>query len=248
MHVLLRHGRGAVQHDREPGDALLDLLQDVETEFGRHEHAVRIARALLGLELIGSVRRADRDGQRIHTGLLHEILHVLGTGVGMVFGRNLVLDTGQHTQLALHRHIVLVGILHDLLRQRHVLIVRQVRTVDHHRRETHIDAILAKLEGIAVIQMQHDRNVLAQLLGILHGTLGHVAQNGRIGILAGTRRHLHNHGRRSFDARLHDGLHLLHVIEIESGNGIPTLDRLGKHLAGIHQAQFFIRYHNYIII
>lgn len=34
-----------------------------------------------------------------------------GTGVGMVFGRNLVLDTGQHTQLALHRHIVLVGIL-----------------------------------------------------------------------------------------------------------------------------------------
>ena len=96
--------------------------------------------------------------------------------------------------------------------------------------------------------MQHDRNVLAQLLGILHGTLGHVAQNGRIGILAGTRRHLHNHGRRSFDARLHDGLHLLHVIEIESGNGIPTLDRLGKHLAGIHQAQFFIRYHNYIII
>ena len=237
-----------MEHDGEAGQTAGDLLQNVEPQRRGNQNALLVPGALLGGELISAVGGADGDGQRVTAGLLHKLLYVLGTGVGMVFGRNLVLDTGQHTQLALHRHIVLVGILHDLLRQRHVLIVRQVRTVDHHRRETHIDAILAKLEGIAVIQMQHDRNVLAQLLGILHGTLGHVAQNGRIGILAGTRRHLHNHGRRSFDARLHDGLHLLHVIEIESGNGIPTLDRLGKHLAGIHQAQFFIRYHNYIII
>ena len=60
--------RGAVQHDREARDALLDLLEDVEAERRRHEHAVGVARALRGLELVGAVRGADRDGQRVDAG------------------------------------------------------------------------------------------------------------------------------------------------------------------------------------
>ena len=41
------------------GDLLSDVGEDVEAKFGRHQNAVGVFRALLGLELIGAVRRAD---------------------------------------------------------------------------------------------------------------------------------------------------------------------------------------------
>ena len=49
FYVLLRYGRRSVQHDGEAGELLLDLGQDVETQFGRNEDTLGVAGALLGL-------------------------------------------------------------------------------------------------------------------------------------------------------------------------------------------------------
>ena len=53
-----------MQYDGEARQTLLNLSEDVEAQFGRHEYAVGILRALLGLELEGAVARAngDREG------------------------------------------------------------------------------------------------------------------------------------------------------------------------------------------
>jgi len=82
---------------------------------------------------------------------------------------------------------VLVSILDDLFREGYVLIVGERRTVDHHRREAHVDAALAQFERIAVVEVQRNRNTLAavELLGILHGALCHVAQQRLVGVFAG---------------------------------------------------------------
>lgn len=52
-----------MQYNRESGNALLDLFEDVETERRRDEHAISIAGALVGLELGGTVRGPDGDGE-----------------------------------------------------------------------------------------------------------------------------------------------------------------------------------------
>ena len=135
-----------MQHDGEAGELLLDLGQDVETQFGRNEDTLGVAGALLGLELVGAVRRTDRDGQRVYAGLRYEVDHVSGVGIGVVLGRNLVLDAGQHAQLTLDRYVELVCVVYDLLGEGYVFVVGQVRTVDHHRRKAHVDAALAQLE------------------------------------------------------------------------------------------------------
>ena len=158
----------------------------------------------------------------------------------------LVFDAGQYAQLAFDRHVVLVSILDDLFREGYVLIVGERRTVDHHRREAHVDAALAQFERIAVVEVQRNRNTLAavELLGILHGALCHVAQQRLVGVFAGAGRHLQDNGRIGLDARRNDRLQLLHVVEVECRNGITALDGLGEHLARIHQSEFFVRYHN----
>jgi hypothetical protein len=236
-----------VQHDGEARKLLLDLGQNIETQFGRNEDALGVAGALFGLELVGAVRGADRDGQRIHAGLGYEIHDVLGIGVGVVLGRNLVLHTGQYAQLAFYRHVELVCVVDHLLGERHVLLIGEVRTVDHHRREAHVDAALAKLERVAVVEVQNDRNVLAQLLGIFDGALSHVAEQGLVGVFARARRHLKNYRRRSLHASLNDGLHLLHVVEVECRDGITALDGLCEHLTGVHKTQIFVGYHSNLI-
>ena len=134
-------------------------------------------------------------------------------------------------------------IVNHLLGQGDVLIVGKRRTVNHYRREAHLDAALAELERVSVVEVQHDGNVLAQLLGVLHGALRHVAEQRLVGILAGARRYLQNHRRRSLDASLDDGLHLLHVVEVECRNRVTAFDCLGKHLTGVYQTQIFVRYH-----
>ena len=175
-----------MQYDGESGEFLLDGLEDVETQWGRNQNAVGIAGALLGLELVCAVRGTDRDGQRVNAGLAYEVDNLLGTGVVSLLGRNLILDAGQYAQLALDGNVELVGIVYDLLGEGYVLLIGQRRTVDHNRREAHVDAALAELERVAVIEVQADGDVLSQLLGILDGTLSHVTQQGLVGVLART--------------------------------------------------------------
>ena len=120
-----------------------------------------------------------------------------------------------------------------------------MRTVDHHRRETHVNARLAEFERIAVVEVQHDLRMSAtQFLGIFHRTLSHITKQGLIGILTGTARHLQDHRRFRFDGSLNNGLHLLHVIEVECSDGVFALDGLFKHLSRVHKTQIFVIYHS----
>ena len=154
----------------------------------------------------------------------------------MVVRRNFVLDAGEYAELAFDGYIELVGVVDNLLREGYVLLVGQVRAVDHHRREAEVDAALAELERIAVVEVKNDLGLLpAEFLGVLDGTLSHVAQQCGVGIVAGAFRHLKDHGRLLGSGGLDDGLELLHVVEVEGGDSVTTLDGLGKHLASVYK-------------
>ncbi len=240
LSAALRNGRRAVQNDREARNAFLDLLEDVEAQGRRNEYAFRVAGTLFRAEFVGPVRSAYRDGERIHARFGDEVHHLVGFGVGVVLGRYLVLDAGQHAEFAFHRYVELVGVFDHLAGERHVLVVGEVAAVDHHRREAHVDARFAEFEGVAVVEVQADGDVAAQLLGILYGSLGHVAQDGLVGVFACAARNLKDDGRCGFDASLYDGLHLFHVVEVEGRNGIFARHGLFEHLSGINQSQFLV--------
>ena len=137
------------------------------------------------------------------------------------------------------------GVVDHLLGERHVLLIGEVRTVDHHRREAHVDAALAQFERISVVEVQYDLGFgPAQFLGVLHGSFGHVAQQGLVGVVARTLRYLEDDGRLGLGGSHDDSLELLHVVEVECRNGVTSFDGLGEHLARVHKTQIFVRYHS----
>ena len=212
----------------------------------RHEAArLRVDGALFGFELVGAVRGADADGQRVAARAGGEVDDLLGLGVVAYFRGHLVLDTGQHAELALDGDVEPVGIFHHLAGDADVLLVGQGAAVVHHAAEAHVDAALAGLEAVAVVQVQHNLGVgAAEFLGVLHGTFGHVAQQGGVGVVACTLAHLQDDGALGLDGGLDDGLHLLHVVEVESGDGVAAVHSLAEHLAGVHESYFLIVYHD----
>ena len=71
-----------MQNDGESRKLLLNLSQHVECQWGRNQLAgLRVAGALLGLELIGTVRSTDRDSQRVAACTGSEVNNLLGLGV-----------------------------------------------------------------------------------------------------------------------------------------------------------------------
>ena len=97
-----------------------------------------------------------------------------------------------------------------------------------------------------MVKVQNDLGMLpAKLLGIFYGSLCHIAQKCCVCIVTGTLRHLQDYRRTVLGGSLDDSLKLLHVVEVESGDGIAALDGLGKHLAGVHKTELFITYHFY---
>ena len=122
------------------------------------------------------------------------------------------------------------------LREGHILVVGQGRAVDHHRRKAHVDAALAGLEAVAVVEVKDDfRMGATEFLGVFHGTLGHIAQQGLVGVVARAFRHLQNDGRLGFHSGHDDGLELFHVVEVEGGDGIAAVHSLGEHFTGVHE-------------
>ena len=96
---------------------------------------------------------------------LDEVLDLVGLGVDRLGRHHVVLDAGQHAQLALDRDVVLVGVLDDLAGQLDVLLEGVVRAVDHDRREAGVDAGLAQLEGVAVVEVQGELELASPCCG-----------------------------------------------------------------------------------
>ena len=162
-----------MEHDGEAGQLFHDGVEHVESQRRRNQTTgLRVAGALFGSKLIGSVRRTNRDSQRVDTRFRHKVDHLFGLRIVRFSCYDVVFYAGQNTQFAFYGYIKLMGIVYHFLRQSHILVVGKRRTVDHHRRETCIDTALASLEAVSMVEVNHNFGmVAAQFLCVLYSAL-----------------------------------------------------------------------------
>ena len=210
------HRGGAVHHQVGVGQPAVDLLDQV--------HDQHVAGRRLG-ELVGAVARADRDGQRVDAGVGDELLGLVGIGEVDLARAVSVLDAAERADLALHRDAARVGVLDDLARHRHVVLVARgrlavalQRAVHHHRGEAGVDRGLADVGIGPVVEVQAEGHVRP---GLRPGQ-GHVAQEGVAGELARARRARDDHRRGGLVGRQQHGLELLEVVEVEGGEAVAA--------------------------
>ena len=146
------------------------------------------------------------------------------------FAGDIVFDPCQDAEFAFHGDVVLVCILHDLAREFHVLLVRVVRAVDHDGREAGFHAGLAQFERIAVVQVEDDRDGIAEFVGVVHCPFGEVFEQGLVGVLARAAGDLEEDRGFGLNAGADDGLQLFQIVEVECRDGISTLHGLLKKL------------------
>ena len=169
---------------------------------------------------------ADGDGQGVAAGLADKLLHLLRVGVVGVLGGNLhvVLDAGQSAQLSLHHHAVVVGVLHHLAGNRDVFLKGLGGGVNHNGSEAAVNAGLAQLEAVTVVQVEADGQT-----GFDDGRLYQLNEIGVVGVGPGTLGYLENQRRVDLLGGLGDPLDDLHVVDVEGADGIAAVIGLGKH-------------------
>jgi len=234
LDVLLGNGGGAVENDGEAGDALLDLVEDIETQVGLGARG----------ELDDTVAGADGDGEGVDAGALDKVDNLVGVGVVAGLGLDIILDTGKNTELTLDGDVVLMSVLDNLLGKSDVLLIRKSRTVDHDIAEAAGNAVNAKLVAVTMIKVESDGDTLVirgDLLGVLNGTLSHVTKKSLVSIGTSTTRNLKDNRALGLDASSDDSLHLLHVVEVESGNCKALLHSMSEHLLGVNKTKILIR-------
>ncbi len=217
LNIFRDNRAGAVQHDREPGQALFDFLKDVEAQL----------RLGAGLELVGAVAGPDGNRQGVAVRPGDEVIDLVRVGVGRVgFGNiDVVLDAGQSAQFGLDHDAAGVGIFDNLAGHLDVLFITVMRAVDHDGGEAAVDAALAELERVAVIQVQGDGQI-----GLDQGRLHQLDQVGMVGVFTGAGRNLQDQGGLQVLGRLGDTLDDLHVVDIESTDGVTAFIGFLEHL------------------
>ncbi|CFO28703.1 Uncharacterised protein [Bordetella pertussis] len=204
-----------------------------------------VAGGLAG-ELVGAVAGADGDGQRVELGAAHEIGGLLGVGQQLFHGQLAVgavavflvalhgFQRAQATQFAFDRHAQLVGHVHHFLGDVDVVVVVGdglavffQRAVHHHAGKAQVDGALTNRGRLAVVLVHDDRDVGVRL----DGGLDEVFQEAFAGIFAGAGRGLHDHRAVGLGGGFHDGLDLLQVVDVESGNAVAVLGGVVEQLA-----------------
>jgi len=181
------------------------------------------------------VAGADGDGERVAPGALHEFDGLIGVGVDRVFGRDLVLDARQLAQFGLDPHALVVGVFDHAAGDGDVLLVGQVRTVDHDGGEAAVDARLADVEVLTVVEVQHHRQV-----GVKQGGFDELDDVILARILARARRYLKDERGAFFGPRLHDALYDFHVVHVEGANGVAFTVGPCEHLSGTGQRHMLL--------
>ena len=151
-------------------------------------------------------------------------------GIAAAFLAIVMLGADEHPELALDDAVVFVGVFHDLLADLHVLFERLVAGVDHDTGKPFIDALLAELEGVPVIEMDRDRDV-----GETDGRLDEFLEVDRVGVLARALGNLEHDRSLFLLAGLYNRLEQLHVVHVEGAEGILPLQRLGKEVSRMCQ-------------
>ena len=188
--------------------------------------------ALSGRKLVSADACTDGDSQRIAARTCSEVYHFGGVGVGVVVGRNFVFDAGQYAEFAFDGYVILVSVIGHFLGEGNVLLVGQMRTVDHHRRESAFDTALAQFEAVTVVQVEDNLRMLpAQFLGISNSALCHIAQQRSVGVSACALGYLKNDRSVLLLASLGDTLNDLHVVHVESADSVAAVISLLEHLS-----------------
>ena len=233
INKLLGNAGGAVKNYGEAGQTLSNLVENVETERRRHELAgLGIAGALLCSELISAVARSDGDGKGVASGALNELLNVLRTGVGGILSGNvdLVLYSGESAKLGLNYDAVIMGVLNDLLGDLDVLLEGKSGLVDHNGGEAAVDAALAELEAVAVVEMDNDGEIKAgSLLCIGNRCLDELHKINVLCIVAGALGDLEDKRSTKLDSGLGDALNYLHVVNVESADSVTAVIGFLEH-------------------
>ena len=152
-------------------------------------------------------------------------------------GGNFVFNAGEHAEFGLYGDIELMCVVHNLLGESDVLLVGKRGCVDHNGAEAHINAALAGLEAVAVVEVEADLGLFpAEFLGVCNSTFSHVTEKSLVGIVAGALGYLEDNRGLGFGSGHNNGLELLHIVEIECRDGISTFDCLGEHLTSVHEA------------
>ena len=199
-----------------------DCLESIEIEM------------LLSLEFIGPVGVSDRDSEGIHPGLPHKLNRLLRLRV-MTAGRVIAplfavieLGTDKMTQLAFHHAIVLVGVVDDLTADLDILFERFVGGINHDTRKALINALLAQIKGVPVIEMNRQRDGREA-----DRRFDELLEINRMRVITGTARNLEHHWRLFFLAGLDDGLRHLHVVHVERAEGVLAFQGLGEQIVGM---------------
>ena len=125
---------------------------------------------------------------------------------------------------------MVVGVLHHLTGQGDVLGKGLGGGVDHHGGEAIVNAALAQLKSVAVVQMQADGQARVD-----DGGLYQLHQIGAVGIGPGALGHLQNNRGLQVGGGAGDALNDLHVVHIECADGIAALIGLFKHFFRCYQ-------------
>ena len=219
-------GGSAVEDNRELRNLLLDLSEDVEAELRRYENAVSIARALLRFELECAMARADCDSEGVNARLTNEFLNLFRLRVSCLVSSNLyiILDTSKFAELSLNANAMLMSVSNNFLRTFDVLFEVIVRTIEHDRRETVIDASFASLEVCAVVEVQSNRDIVD-----LQSSLNEVTEIRALCIFTSASGSLKDNRGIQLSSCFRDTLNDFHVVDVESTDSVTALISFLEH-------------------
>ena len=200
-----RHAGAAVHHDRRPGNAFLDSIDDIEVQ------------TLFSLEFIGAVARADGGGERIATCLLYELHRFIRIGQGSVtfIDRDVLLHPAELAQFGLDADAFLVRAIHHAFGDGDIFGERLVARVDHDRTvKTRVNAIVAGLL-VTMIEMHGKDRVLEHFFRRADQRLEHPF----VGVLPRAFRKLDNERRLALHVAAEQPEDLFHVVHVVSADG-----------------------------
>ena len=138
-------------------------------------------------------------------------------------------------EFGFHGAVIFVRVFHDLFGDFDVLVERLVAGVNHDAGETFVNALLAQLERVAVVQMDGDGDV-----GQADGGLDELLEINRVGVLARALGNLEDERGFFLFAGLDDGLDEFHVVDVERAEGVFAFERLGEQVFGMCQWHKFM--------
>ena len=132
-----------------------------------------------------------------------------------------------------------MGILNDLLGQGDVLLEGLGGGVDHNGGKTAVNAALAQLEAVTMVQVQRDGD-----FGIFNdGSLDQLHEVRVVGIGAGALGNLQDDRRLQLAGSFGDALNDLHVVDVESADGVAAVVGLLEHFGCCYESHWNQSFH-----